>query len=330
MVLFCCQASGSSQLIRTEMKSGIFKLWAFVIVSLILGAAITPWVFEAGRNLAESEARDPSGNGLLAWLSEKAATHPYTDFFKRSLTLCAILLLYPFYLWIRKGAKDQAVDQLKPNGIKGKDWLLGFIVASHLLLSLGFVGISLGFYEYEQELEAWRSVRKALGPAIGAGIIEELLFRGALLGIFLQSCRSRQSAIVGLSILFAVVHQLQPPEGVQVDENAATWSTGFWVLGQIGLRFFDPVFFVAEVVTLFLIGLILADARVKTASLWLPIGLHMGWVFSYGLFKNLSDRTGDGALWIFGNTLKEGVAPLLALLVTWALVRWYFKTRLRA
>ena len=44
----------------------------------------------------------------------------------------------------------------------------------------------------------------------------------------------------------------------------------------------------AAFATLFLIGCILADARVLTRSLWLPIGLHAGWIFASGTFSWLA------------------------------------------
>ena len=40
--------------------------------------------------------------------------------------------------------------------------------------------------------------------------------------------------------------------------------------------------------TLFLIGCILSDARVLTRSLWMPIGLHAGWIFVSGTFSWLA------------------------------------------
>ena len=42
--------------------------------------------------------------------------------------------------------------------------------------------------------------------------------------------------------------------------------------------------------TLFLIGLILADARLQTRSLWLPIGLHAGWILASGAFNKIAHR----------------------------------------
>ena len=32
----------------------------------------------------------------------------------------------------------------------------------------------------------------------------------------------------------------------------------------------------------------LADARLQTRSLWLPIGLHAGWIFSRGAFNKIA------------------------------------------
>jgi CAAX amino terminal protease family. len=55
---------------------------------------------------------------------------------------------------------------------------------------------------------------------------------------------------------------------------------GLPIHGDAFAGFGDPMMVLAAFATLFLIGCILADARVLTRSLWLPIGLHAGWIFA--------------------------------------------------
>src|SRR6476661_346061 len=96
-----------------------------------------------------------------------------------------------------------------------------------------------------------------------------------------------------------------------------------------------PSLFISEFLTLFVIGVLLAVARIATASLWLPIGLHAGWILLNTLFmgttmvsqslKRGDYRWGTGAEaipWV-GTELKTGLLPLAVLAVTgFALLGW--------
>jgi hypothetical protein len=69
-----------------------------------------------------------------------------------------------------------------------------------------------------------------------------------------------------------------------------------------------------------MIGWILADVRLRTASLWLPIGLHAGWIFGNGFFNRLVRRQGLALPWV-GKNLLVGIVPLAVCLITWCLLR---------
>lgn len=71
--------------------------------------------------------------------------------------------------------------------------------------------------------------------------------------------------------------------------------------------------------TLFLIGWILADARLRTRSLFLPIGLHSGWIFVAGVVGKLTRRETVILPWL-GTNLLIGLIPLGLGLITWALM----------
>ena len=166
-------------------------------------------------------------------------------------------------------------------------------------------------------------------------MIEELIFRGALLGIFLRTFRPFW-AVVLLSLLFAGLHFLQPADDIAVfvrptgplpaglvfiDPESA--SAGFELLKLIGLRFTNPLPVLYKFAALTVVGLILGYARVATSSLWLPIGLHAGWIFAFKLFNRIADRKPDldSHYDIFiGRDLKEGLIPLATLLLTAILV----------
>ena len=75
----------------------------------------------------------------------------------------------------------------------------------------------------------------------------------------------------------------------------------------------------AAFTTLFLIAWVLADARLRTRSLWLPVGLHAGWICGNALFNRLAHRQNIAMPWI-GKNLLVGLVPLAVCLITWGLL----------
>ena len=118
-------------------------------------------------------------------------------------------------------------------------------------------------------------MQKAVWSAVAVAVVEEWLFRGLFLGLWLRVSRP-WAACVGTSLVFAFVHFLAPPPGYQVADPTSVWA-GFRWLGGILLHFTDPGFIAADFLTLFGIGVVLAGARLRTGGLWLPVGLHFGW-----------------------------------------------------
>ena len=178
---------------------------------------------------------------------------------------------------------------------------------------------------------AWK---KALGPSISASLVEEIIFRGIFLGICLRTFRPA-TAIILVSLLFSALHFLQPPSNIAVFTQGEPLAegavyidpgnsySGFQLLQAVLLRFqnFELVLF--EFISLTAIGLILAYARYATASLWLPIGLHTGWIFAYVSFKKISLRlpqADDSVSYLVGSNLKEGLIPMGTLALTALLV----------
>lgn len=90
-----------------------------------------------------------------------------------------------------------------------------------------------------------------------AALFEELSFRGYPFQKLTEACGALWAVIV-LSTLFAAVHLGNPASG-----GWRSWG------------FFNT----------FAIGVLLAFARIRSGSLWLPLGLHFGWnLFQGGVF----------------------------------------------
>ncbi|MFC7338613.1 CPBP family intramembrane glutamic endopeptidase [Haloferula chungangensis] len=337
------------------MHSDVLKIFLYVAASLALGAVISPWLYNLGMGLAEvTEGKDT--NGVIHWLATHArnAEDNFPRYFDRALLLAAVVLLFPLRSWLRVGREagrfrdtpwslrlpDSAVvmdrgQPLRRNPRGVIQGLMGFLLAAGLLLVSGWLMIQAGMFMWRDAATStsgvpnpvvldihWsKALRKAVSAAFVVATIEEVFFRGILLGIFLRAMKPA-AAIVALSFLFAFVHFLEPPIGAKVPDPEAV-NAGFVLLGQIFSRFADPMTVISRFMVLAAGGVVLAMARWRTASLWLPIGLHAGWVFSYAIFKSATWPTADlpeMARWLVGVSLLEGLFPLMIMVITGFLV----------
>jgi membrane protease YdiL (CAAX protease family) len=103
-----------------------------------------------------------------------------------------------------------------------------------------------------------------------------------------------------------------------------TWLSGFVSIAHSFWQFGDPSLLAAGFLTLFVVGCILADARLQTRSLWLSIGLHAGWIFANGTFSRAARRVDRALPWI-GKDLLVGIIPLMIALASWLLMRRWVK-----
>jgi membrane protease YdiL (CAAX protease family) len=198
---------------------------------------------------------------------------------------------------------------------------LGFLLGAVVLAFLGVLLTWTGWFHMRPNADFGKAVVKALPRAIAIPVVEEVIFRGILLGIFLRAMRPSM-AIALLGFFFAFTHFLKPPIGAAVADPASPWAGLEW-LGMIVARFGDPMPMIGQFSTLLMVGIVLSYARWRTASLWLPIGLHAGWVFALAIFKTLTGPVKSieaPARYLVGLTLREGIAPMIAVAATGLLV----------
>jgi membrane protease YdiL (CAAX protease family) len=179
----------------------------------------------------------------------------------------------------------------------------------------GVVLIAAHVYSIRPSM-AWTPLLRTIAAAITVPWIEETFFRGLVLGILMRS-GSKPFAMIATSALFSVVHFLKAPEGTS---TIVTWSSGFQSIAHAFVQFREPLLVAAGFTTLFLIGWILADSRLRTASLFLPVGLHAGWIFGNGVFSRIARREMLLLPWL-GRNLLVGFIPLAVVALTWMIVR---------
>jgi uncharacterized protein len=160
-----------------------------------------------------------------------------------------------------------------------------------------------------------------MAAIVTAGIVallEEALFRGALLSAFRQSL-SWNGAVVLSSGIYALVHFFQRP----AEPQTIHWHTGLRVLGEMLRGFIDLGQLIPGFINLFIAGLILGLARKRTGLLYFPIGLHAGWIFWLKSYGAVTDQALNTQTWIWGTRkLIDGWAASAVLMLTlWLVLR---------
>ena len=281
------------------------RLLGYFAATIIFGAVAAPILFWAAQWL--------SAQGILPGLAQ----FDFEAFFHRALLLGALLLLWPFLRWLRiKGLRDLG---LAPNRRWAREVAIGFLISAIPVLCCGVFLVALGNYTMRTHI-AWGAIAAVALTAAVVPFMEETLFRGLFLGVLLRGNRPLTAALLSSGI-FSIVHFLKAPDQTT---TSVDWTSGFISLAHSFHQFSKPMLLLAGFTTLFLIGVILAHARLRTRSLWLPIGLHAGWIFASGAFNRIAHREIVALPWL-GKSLLIGIVPLGVCLISWALLRGWLR-----
>lgn len=275
----------------------------------VIGALLAPWLYD----WVQAGARHLSG-------LENAARSPFHRFVNRSVLLVALAGLYPLlrYLGIVSWSQLGLVRSPGEWGEASRGFAVGFVsLACIVLLAVGLG--ARGFNADHPPVEWARHMLNAGVAALGVGILEEIMFRGALFGSLRREHRWEVALVVS-SLVYAWVHFFSSvPWTEPVDRTAGLVILGRMMRGLVEVKAMVPGF-----LNLALAGGLLALAFQRLGTLHFSIGVHVGWVFwlkTYGF----STREQEGAnLWFWGtNRLLDGwVASAVLVLTLWGLHRW--------
>lgn len=162
----------------------------------------------------------------------------------------------------------------------------GFIIVATIEANL----LALGIHDLNTErlLSLERLSLLLLGGLLTGllvGIVEELIFRGALLG-GLSRQTNTALALVTVSLVYAAVHYLKFRD--LPADAAIHWYTGLTMLPAALFQFADPARYDA-MLTLFFLGLLLGLVRLLTGNLILCIGIHAGLVAGEKFVQHTAD-----------------------------------------
>ncbi|BDS08407.1 hypothetical protein NT6N_34470 [Oceaniferula spumae] len=328
--------------VKRLIQSDITKILLFLTLTAISAAIVSPFFFNVGKVIAEVvEAR--GSNPALLWFAHQCEISDFTRYFNYTLLICALLLAGPFIMWMRIG-KTSKPQKNKPWLLRlpghsiahtsgqslshnGRSWFhfgTGLLLASSLTLLTMWLLLYTGWFHLNHPVMWIDAIKRATVIAAVSAVLEEWVFRGILLGICLRSLRPAV-AIISVTVLYACVHFLSPLHGALLSEPGQ-WDTGFRMLSLVGQRFMHLHEFALPFLTMLMMGGILAYARYRTASLWLPIGMHLGWVFVHSLFQEIASPSSghvSSAEFFISADRKSGVLPLAVLVATGLLVHFF-------
>jgi len=292
------------------------KIPVYLFVAVGVGGLVAPLVYTAGQALAAA--------GISGWL----AGFPFHRVLSRSVQISTLVLLWPALRWI--GLRRLGDLGLQPNPSAGRDLIAGLLFSAGLVFLLVLTYIGAGFYAARPDPE-WFKIGRIVLTAVAVGSIEEFIFRGVVLGICLWSLRPAAAIFVS-SLFFAVVHFLRPARG-SLGPGEVQWWSGWAELGSFTSAWPSPGVLAAGLASLWVAGLILGVAAVHTRSLWLPVGLHVGWVFarqtSAVFLRPAPDDVSDLLPWVgpdlVSGAVPTGLLPLVALGLTAWLVHLYLR-----
>jgi membrane protease YdiL (CAAX protease family) len=306
----------------------VLKVWFYAGIVVATGAWISPIAYGAGKALGEVSSVKRT-NGFLEWLGRICQEAEFSVFFLVSIIGMALLLFIPFAEWLSMNREPRGKEIGQPLVHRRRavlEWGTGLLLAAGFFLLIGYGLVATGSFVWVgPPKEPLKLIQGGLPWMLLVVVIQEWLFRGVALGIFLRAFKAG-AAISMTAVLFTAVVLLYPSGEMETLDPDAS-GVGFELLKQMVRRMTEPGFLVGNVLLLLAAGWVLGYARWRTASLWLPIGLQMGWILANVLFQSSTKpvpRVDPLARLMAGDSLMNGFIPLAGVLVVGALV--YFVT----
>jgi membrane protease YdiL (CAAX protease family) len=298
-----------------RLVNPLAKILIYLGTIVLLAALLSPPLFWLVQGLGES--------GMSAGLDG----HPFHRFFSRTAQVSAIVLLWPLIRWLNiRSISELGIEK---NSRRVQDLVFGIVVAFLPVIILAGSYFWMDILRLRDSF-AWSGFVRIFFTAAFVSVLEEILFRGVLLGLAVRSI-GRIPGVLLVSAAFAVVHFLKPKGLIPADN--VTWLSGFQLLSTSFDSGPSLPLLISGCIALFVIGCILSGATLATRSLWLAIGIHAGLVFaqqSLNLVARFRIKPPEALLpWVGPNVVSgmvpTGLVPLVVLLVTGLLVWWYLR-----
>ena len=224
--------------------------------------------------------------------------------------------------------KSLGIVQLVTDGFRFRQgWrreiVIGFVVGASSLLIYGVFTFFLGVQRPENHpptnSELIIKPFTYLLSACFIGLFEETLFRGIILKGFMKNL-SITISVIFASLFYAILHffsfKIMVYPGFQPFVGFTTVTRFF------ASHIYDISMIVPYIIGLFIVGAVLALSHIHTGKLYLPIGLHAGWVFGIKLNRFFLDHNHESSIWFFGDgNMVSGVFGWVFLAGVWMVIK---------
>jgi uncharacterized protein len=204
-----------------------------------------------------------------------------------------------------------------------RDLLHGALIGIFIIVFLEIILLALDIRNPAPDLNFSLALLSLIASAIITGIIvgliEETLYRGALLGGLLCKTGALTAVIIS-SLVYAAVHYIRFP--AVAEDTVTSWATGFLILSESFNRFLDPAI-IDSFLTLTAFGIFLALIRLNRGNIYQCIGVHAGVVMSVKIIHELTDYNPASDLGFLVNTHDHHLG-YLALIWLLLLTVFYF------
>lgn len=262
---------------------------------------------------------------MVRLLDYEHGSYDFGKVMRRIMLAVAILIIF----LLRKPLLLKSLTAIGIKNAEGwwKQLQTGFILGTGMLIMYTSFLYANGTKIFEIEVKSFSDLLVQLSKIFFVagliGFIEEVFFRGFILQSLLKDMQTVFAVFVS-SILYSSLHflkiELHSSPGIQP-------FIGFTVI----YRFFENLILnfttiLPSLVGLFLVGVVLSYACLRTNSLYLAIGLHAGWVFLIKVNHLFFDNAKSSFRWLYGDSnMVTGVLGWILLIVTLFLIRFVTK-----
>ena len=194
-----------------------------------------------------------------------------------------------------------------------RDLLHGAIIGIFIIVFLEIILLCLAIRKPAPGLNfspaLLRLIAGAIITGVVVGLIEETLYRGALLGSLLRKSGVLTAVLIS-SLVYAAVHFIRFQPVTDIPETG--WVTGFLVLSGSFDRFLDPAI-LDSFLSLTAFGIFLALVRLNSGNIYPCIGIHAGVVMSMKIIHELTDYNPDSGLDFLVNSYDHQLGYLALL-----------------
>ena len=285
------------------------RLFLFLLASLAITVLLSPWV---------AVSWDRFVNARPAW---EPYRYSFSRIFDRCFLVTSILLFFPCRRFLKIGSARQV--GLAPRTHPARDIAQGFVCAVVsmvvLVALMTLQDIFTPFFRLSPA-ESLARIAKALLAGFSVGFLEELFFRGIFFKGILEQNKPLRAFLI-TNAFFAAIHFVQPVSAFQLADYDP-WGGARYLAGSfepfLHFRMLFPGF-----IGLFLLGLVLSYAVLRTRTIFLAIGLHAGWIFALQSMRVFGDFRRQDLGWMFGSTnpkIVSGVITWIGILSVAAVV----------